>query len=151
MAWYLVGAQGWDHAPCYGALSSSKCEWLQKPCLTRGSIEAGCWGVVLASLRRVYCPVHFTQSPRHWGNIVVVGQSLSHVQLFAIPWTVSCQASLSFTISQSLLKLMSIELMMSSNHLVLLPNIMMMHLQRRKPKFREGGLWGVGEHIPLRV
>ena len=44
MAWYLVGAQGWDHAPCYGAFGSSKCEWLQKSCLTPGSIEGGRWG-----------------------------------------------------------------------------------------------------------
>ena len=35
--------------------------------------------------------------------------SLSHVRFFATPWTAACQASLSFTISQSLLKLMSIE------------------------------------------
>ena len=46
----------------------------------------------------------------------VVVQSLSHVRLFATPWTV---ASLSFTISQSLLKLMSSESMMPSNHLIL--------------------------------
>ena len=46
-------------------------------------------------------------------------QSLSHVQLFATPWTAAHQASLSFTISQSLLKLMSIELVMPSNHLIL--------------------------------
>ena len=38
----------------------------------------------------------------------VVAQSLSHVRLFVIPWTAAHQASLSFTISQSLLKLMSI-------------------------------------------
>ena len=44
---------------------------------------------------------------------------LSHVQPFATPWTTACQASLSFTISWSLLKLMSIELMMPSNHLIL--------------------------------
>ena len=37
-------------------------------------------------------------------------RSLSHVQLFVTPWTAAWQASLSFTISQSLLKLMSIEL-----------------------------------------
>ena len=49
---------------------------------------------------------------------IVVGQSLSCFQFFATPWTAACQASLSFTISQSLLKLMSIELM-SSNHLIL--------------------------------
>ena len=40
-------------------------------------------------------------------------------RLFVTPWTVALQASLSFTISQSLLKLMSIESMMPSNHLVL--------------------------------
>ena len=45
-------------------------------------------------------------------------QSLSHVQLFATPWTAACQASLSFTISQSLLKLMSIEMVMPSNYLI---------------------------------
>ena len=44
---------------------------------------------------------------------------LSHVQLFATPWTAGHQASLSFTISQSLLKLMSIKLVMPSNHLIL--------------------------------
>ena len=52
-------------------------------------------------------------------GIVVVFQLLSHVQLFAIPWTAPCQASLFFTISRSLLKLMSIELVMPSNHLTL--------------------------------
>ena len=52
------------------------------------------------------------------GECVVV-QLLSHVRLFVTPWTAACQASLSFTISQSLLKLMSIKLVLSSNHLVL--------------------------------
>ena len=46
-------------------------------------------------------------------------QSFSRVQLFATPWTVAHQASLSFTISRSLLKLMSIKLVMPSNHLIL--------------------------------
>ena len=46
-------------------------------------------------------------------------QSLSRVQLFANPWTEGCQASLSITNSQSLLKLMSIESLMPSNHLIL--------------------------------
>ena len=49
----------------------------------------------------------------------LVVQSLSHGRLFATPWTAARQASLSFTISQSLHKLMSIESMMSSNHLIL--------------------------------
>ena len=44
---------------------------------------------------------------------------LSHVQLFATPWTAACQTSRSITSSWSLLKLMSIELVMPSNHLSL--------------------------------
>ena len=54
-----------------------------------------------------------------WIFKIFVVQSLSHVQLFATPWTVACQASLSFIISQSLLKLMSIDLVMPSNYLIL--------------------------------
>ena len=46
-------------------------------------------------------------------------QSLSRVQLFKTPWTAACQASLSITNSWSLLKLMSIELVIPSNHLIL--------------------------------
>ena len=49
----------------------------------------------------------------------VVVQSLSHVQLFVTSWTAACQALLSFIISQSLFKLMSIWLVMPSNHLAL--------------------------------
>ena len=51
-------------------------------------------------------------------NVVAV-QTLSRVQLFATPWTAACPASLSFTISQKLLKLMSTESVMPSNHLIL--------------------------------
>ena len=46
-------------------------------------------------------------------------QSLSHVWLFATPWTAACQVSLSITNSQSLLKLMSIKLVMPSKHLII--------------------------------
>ena len=46
-------------------------------------------------------------------------QSLSHVQLFVIQWTAECQASLSITNSWNLFKLMSIESVMPSNHLIL--------------------------------
>ena len=46
-------------------------------------------------------------------------QSFSRVYLFATPWTTACQASLPIANSQSLLKLMSIELVMPSNHLIL--------------------------------
>ena len=53
----------------------------------------------------------------NWKNIQSV-QSISRVWLFATPWTAEYQASLSITNSQSLLKLMSIELVMPSNHLI---------------------------------
>ena len=56
----------------------------------------------------------------HLSNVF---QPLSCVWLFATPWTAACQASLSFTVSWSLLKLMSIELMMPSNCLILCPPI----------------------------
>ena len=46
-------------------------------------------------------------------------QSLSHVQLFATPWTAAFQDSLSFTVSQSLLRLMSTELVLVSKHFIL--------------------------------
>ena len=51
--------------------------------------------------------------------LTVVVQSLSCVQLLATPWNAACQAFLAFRISQSLLKHMSIELMMPSNHFIL--------------------------------
>ena len=51
--------------------------------------------------------------------IVVVVQLLSHVWLYLTPWTATCQASLSFAISRSLLKLRPIESMMPDNHLIL--------------------------------
>ena len=49
---------------------------------------------------------------------VVVVQSLSHVQLFLTPWTAAHQASLSFTVSWSLLKHMSIGSVILSNHVI---------------------------------
>ena len=54
----------------------------------------------------------------HWVSAVVV-LSFSHVRLFATPWTAAHQVSLLFTISQSLLRLMFLESVMPSNHLIL--------------------------------
>ena len=53
-------------------------------------------------------------------------QSLSRVQLFATPWTTACQASLSIANTESLLKLMSIELVMPSSHLILCPPLLIL-------------------------
>ena len=61
-------------------------------------------------------------TPEHLASqvfVLIVVQSLSRVQLFATSWTAAHQASMSFAISQSLLKLMSIESMMPFNHLIL--------------------------------
>ena len=67
---------------------------------------------------------HDLVTKRHNDSFVLVSrgggvQSLSCVRLFATPWTAACQASLSFTISWSLLKLMSTESVMPSNCLIL--------------------------------
>ena len=68
-------------------------------------------------------------------------QSLSHVWLFATPWTTARQVSLSITNSQSLSKLMSIESVMPSNHLILLRESVPRQVDResRGPQ-RERGL-----------
>ena len=66
---------------------------------------------------------HYTDSS---GAQISPAQSLSHVQLFPTPWTAARQASLSITKSQSLLKLMSIGLMMPSKHLILCHPLLLM-------------------------
>ena len=62
------------------------------------------------SIYIVYLPIYL---------LIVVVQSLNRVWLFVTPWTATHQASLSFTISQSLFKLISFESVMPSNHLIL--------------------------------
>ena len=59
-------------------------------------------------------------------HMVVFVQSVSHVQLFATPWTAGCQTSLSFTNSQSLLKLKSIESVMPPNNLFLCRSLLLL-------------------------
>ena len=82
----------------------------------------------LHSVSQVHCEHRLRASQSTWARERLL--SLNHyVQLFATPWTAARQACMSFTISQSLLKLMSIEPVMSSNHhilchpLLLLPSI----------------------------
>ena len=69
-------------------------------------------------LQEIFPTQRLNQRLVHWEVVV---QSLSRVQLFATPWTATNQASLSFTISQSLLKFLSIESVMPSNHLTCHP------------------------------
>ena len=63
------------------------------------------------------CTTHLSSRPTLYMTVVV--QLLNHVWLFVTSWTVAPQASLSFTISQSLLRFISTELVMLSNHLIL--------------------------------
>ena len=67
------------------------------------------------------CPSTDEWIKKMWyrGYLVSSVQSLTHVRFFATPWTETHQASLSIANPQSLLKLMSIELVMTSNHLIL--------------------------------
>ena len=80
-------------------------------------------------------------------------QLFSHVQLFATPWDAACQASLSITNSRSMLKLMSIESLRPSNHLILYCPLLF--LPSTFPSIREfgklssGHRTGKGQFIPI--
>ena len=71
--------------------------------------------VILSELREL------VMDREAWSAVIQFSsvQSLSHVQLFAIPWTAACQASMSITNSRSSPKLMSITSVMPSSHLIL--------------------------------
>ena len=75
------------------------------------------YSVLCVKLFSLQCNIHFSSV-----------QSLSHVWLFATPWTTAHQASLSTTNSQSLPKLMSIESVMPSNHLILHCSLLLLPL-----------------------
>ena len=73
-------------------------------------------------------------------------QSLSRVRLFVTPWIAARQASLSITNSQSLLKLMSIELVMPSNHLMLCrPHLLLPPIPPSSRVFSNGQLFASGD------
>ena len=86
------------------------------------NLPSGCLGALWrkrASHASIYPGKVSTGQTRHSGEHISSVQLLSRVQLHATPWTAAHQASLSITNSRSLLKLMSIELVMPSNHLIL--------------------------------
>ena len=100
-----------------GLTNGKTCELLTGSASTRTPIsllltQEEARNFFLGMLKILYIP-----RPKSQRNALV--QSLSHVCLFATPWTAAHQASLSITNSQSLLKLMSIESVMPSNHLIL--------------------------------
>ena len=85
----------------FAILYSTLCFWMQEICLVFNLFFPFCYS-------RVYSFFYF--------SLLLL---FSCVWLFVAPWTAACQASLSFTVSWSLLKLMSIESVMPSNHLIL--------------------------------
>ena len=82
--------------------------------VTAGLLKVGC----VCNLSAIPAPGTFLRAAAISSPFSSV-QLLSHVELFATPWTAARQASLSITNSQSLLKLMSIESVMLSNHPIL--------------------------------
>ena len=84
-----------------------------------GSQIVGCdWATSLTFITKTIQVIFMRLSGFYYYQSV---QLLSLIWLFATPWTTTCQASLSITISWSLLKLMSVESMIWSNHLILCP------------------------------
>ena len=78
-------------------------------------------------------------------NRILILQSLSSVRPFATPWTAACQASLSFTISWSLLKFMSVELVVLFNHLILChPFLLLPSILPASGSFRMSQLFASG-------
>ena len=99
---------GWEES--LGKIVASICMAESLPCSPE----------TITTLLISYTPIqHKKFKKRNLKSQVPVVQSLSCVQLFATPKTAASQASLSFTISLNLLKLMLIELVMPSNHLIL--------------------------------
>ena len=85
-----------------------------------------------------YCNEYIDQFRKnvYLGNIEIFSvQSVSHVQLFANPWTTACQASLSITNSQNLLKFISIESVIAS-HLLSSPSPPAFNLSQHQSLFK---------------
>ena len=115
----------WDKSiNLYSLLISTNPKVIQAKYLTNQNFQKDkrLWFVLIKGSKYIYYPADTFYLLK---NTSV--QLLSCVQLFATPWTAASQASLSITNSQSLLKLMSIESVMPSNHLcrplLLLPSI----------------------------
>ena len=105
---------------------------LQCSCLENPRDEEAWWAAVYGvaqsrtQLKQLnsssYIPINHTHTKKRLkitDNLISSVQLLSCVRLFAAPWSAACQASLSITNSWSLLKLMSIVLVMPSKHLIL--------------------------------
>ena len=105
----------------YSGLISLRIGWLDLLAV-QGTLESSEASILqpsvffIVQLSHPYMTTGKTIALTRWTFVV---QSLCRIRLFVIPWTATHKASLSFTISQRLLRLMSIELVMASSHLIL--------------------------------
>ena len=110
-------------------LSHFSCVWL---CVVLWTVVAHNASLSMGFSRQAYwsalpfLPPRDLPNPEPTSHLLFVVQFLSHVWFFGTAWTAVCQASLSFTNSQSLLKLVSMEWMMPSNHLVLCHTLLLL-------------------------
>ena len=122
--WYKKIPQGQlsldsgPHTPSLSASAASlalcdvRKQWVDVSSLNHWELSLSMISTMKIQVNTLYCKYRYL----HQLSSV---QSLSHVWLFATPWTAACQASLSITNSQSLLKLIPIESVMPSSHLIL--------------------------------
>ena len=114
----LLAYQGFVHWDSPGKNTGIGCHFLfQGIFLTQGS------NLILLRCRQILYNLSHPGSPLLRSSSV---QSLSHVWLFTTPWIAARQASLSITISRTSLKLMSIESVMPSSHLILCPPLLLL-------------------------
>ena len=125
----------WPLAPvAVGPSSNPVLPWLHQPIQSHqgpqdGHSTASLAAGVPAQQQQFPGKTGSENSVKGWTNQMESSvQSLSHVQLLAVPWTAACQASLSITNSWNLLKLMSIASVMPPNHLILC-HPLLLHLQ----------------------
>ena len=110
-------------APLSTEFSRQECySWL--PCAPSGGLPDT--GIEPASLKSPALAGRFLTTSTTFIQFTSV-QFLSHVWLFGTPWITACQASLSITNSWSLLKLMSVDLVMPSSHLILCHPLLLLH------------------------
>ena len=101
--------------------------WFQQLICLLSSFSFHCWFFFLTwPSEALSCTCVAQEFGKNLYLTLVVVQLLSHVLLFVTPCTAGCQASLSFTISQSLLKFMSIESVMPSSHFILCHSLLLL-------------------------
>ena len=129
VGWTLGVGDGWGGLACCGSWGCKESDMTEQLnwtelllILMKSNLFFFFWIVLLVSYLNLHSSMFYYSWVCYLASLNVQFSSvqlLSCALLFATPWTTACQASLSITNSRSLLKLMSIELVMPSNHLIL--------------------------------